>query len=496
MQETRPLESYDGGEGGPNQEVVLAWVERTGTAHRRRPRRDRTDGTLGGFRGVGPYAALRAPRRPELSDSLKILQAIHDYLPAHCAGSEIYTDRLSRALIARGHDVTLLFTEKRLERPQFERTTAAYQGIPFHEIVYNRHFFDVADLYDDPRMEAPIGDVLDEVRPDVLHVQSLVYLGLSLIRAAAARGIPIVMTLHEYFLVCPRGGLLFNLERELCDPIDPAICARCIEPYPMQRERYPDAVGAGYDGLGDLRHFARAIEVRTKRMLEGVRPVRRFVAPSAFLRDRLVRDGLPRERVVVSDYGFPAPPAIARTPRAPGAPLRLGYLGTLSDYKGLDVAVDAFLRLAPGRATLRIKGDPTWFPDFTAPLIARAAGRDDVAFEGPIAPTRAFEFLAEVDLLLVPSLWYENSPLTIHEAFQAGVPVVATDLGGMRELLEGGGGLCFRRGDAAALARVLDDLIDDPARVAALRATIPPVKSIEQDAEEMEALYVEVARER
>lgn len=423
---------------------------------------------------------------------VRILQVIHDFLPDHRAGSEIYTYHLSQALAARGHDVRLLFTEKRPERPQFEVTAGVYDGLPFHEIVYNRLFHDIADLYDDPRMEAPIARVLDEVAPDVIHVQSLVYLGLGLLRVAEARSIPAAMTLHEYFLTCARGGLRLDLTGRLCQPIDFGACAECLAPFPIERARYADGAEAPDAELGDLRFFARAARVRLARMLQGTRSVRRFVAPSRFLRDRLVADGLPAERVVVADYGFPGVPAVPRAPRQAGDPLRFGYLGTLSSYKGVEVLVEAYARLSPGMATLRIKGDPTWFPDFMAPLLARQALLEGLQFEGPIAPAEAPRFLAEIDVLVVPSLWFENSPLTMHEAFQCGVPVIATDLGGMRELLAEGGGLLFRRGDAADLAACMRRIIERPEVLQGLRQRLPLVKSIEANAEEMEAILRQI----
>jgi glycosyltransferase involved in cell wall biosynthesis len=332
--------------------------------------------------------------------------------------------------------------------------------------------------------------VLDEVRPDVVHAQSLVYLGLGLIRAAEARRIPVVMTLHEYFLACPRGGILWNLDGELCDPIVPAVCARCIAPYPIERARYPDPPEGGAGG--ELRFFERAIVERTRRLRAGVQSVRRFVAPSKFLAERMAREGLDARRIVVSDYGFPAverPQHPAQAPRRPGAPLRLGFLGTIADYKGVHVAVEAVASLDPSVATLVVRGALDWFPDYTAPLLERTRNMRHVTFEGPLPFGASARFLAGLDALVVPSLWYENSPLTIHEAFQCGVPVLVSDLGGMAELVAGGGGLAFRRGDAADLARCIRRLRDEPGLLAALAAGIPPVKSIERNADEMAELY-------
>jgi glycosyltransferase involved in cell wall biosynthesis len=424
---------------------------------------------------------------------VRILEAIHDFLPDHRAGSEIYTYNLSKALVARGHAVELVFTEKRLELSQFSVSRGAYDGLPFHEVVYNRHFDDVRDLYDDRRMDAVVGAVLDAVKPDVLHVQSLVYFGLALIRQAAARRIPIVMTLHEYFLACPRGGLLLDLDGNLCDPIPFEQCARCLAPYPIQRDAYPDEPGGGFDALGDLRFFARAAQVRLAVLKAGVAPVARYVAPSRFLADRMIREGLDAAKVIVSDYGFPAAAPIARAARRAGAPVPLGYLGTIADYKGVHVLVDAFARLPKGAATLVVHGVLDWFPDYVETLRARTRDVDGLTLAGPLPAGEAARFLSTIDALVVPSLWFENSPLTIHEAFQSGVPVVTTDLGGMRELVANGGGLTFARGDAVDLARQLKRLASEPGLLDRLRSTIPAVKTIEANAAEMEHIFAEAA---
>lgn len=430
---------------------------------------------------------------------MRILEAIHDFLPDHRAGSEIYTYHLSKALAARGHDVRVAFTEKRLERPQFSISSGVYDGLPFHEVVYNRHFDDIRDLYDDRRMDAAIGTVLDEVAPDVVHVQSLVYFGLALIRQAALRKIPIVMTLHEYFVACPRGGLLLDQRGRLCDPIPFDECARCLAPYPIQRERYPDGPASagrgGFDELGELRYFARAAVTRFAAMLEGVGAVSTFVAPSRFLADRMTALGLDGSKIVVSDYGFPRLHAPPRTPRSPGEPLRLGYLGTISDYKGVHVLIDAFQRLPRGSATLVVHGALDWFPDYVEGLQRSIEPGAALRLAGPLAPGDAPRFLAGLDALVVPSIWFENSPLTIHEAFQCGVPVVTSDLGGMRELVASGGGVTFARGDAADLSAVLGRLVADAGLLERLRSTIPAVKSIEEDAVGIEAL-LERARVR
>ena len=113
---------------------------------------------------------------------------------------------------------------------------------------------------------------------------------------------------------------------------------------------------------------------------------------------------------------------------------------------------------------------------------------------GRFSRDRAAEAYAQIDVLVVPSLWLENSPLVIHEAFMAGVPVVGARIGGIPDLLaDGRGGLLFDPASPSALGATLQTLIDDPSRVQALAKAIPRVKPIDEDARAWERVYVDLA---
>jgi len=190
----------------------------------------------------------------------------------------------------------------------------------------------------------------------------------------------------------------------------------------------------------------------------------------------------------VADYGFP--PVTPRAPRTAELPLHVGYVGTLSDYKGVTTFARAVATAGLSRAQLvaPIHGHLTWFPEVAAELQALAADCASLELRGAFPQEQREAVFAELDLLVVPSLWWENSPLTIHEAFQRGVPVLASDRGGMAELVGQGGGLLFPPGDHAALAALLRDLVAEPARVDALRASFPPVRPLAEDVALVEAL--------
>jgi glycosyltransferase involved in cell wall biosynthesis len=429
---------------------------------------------------------------------MHVLQVIHDFLPEHAAGSEVYTFHLANALIARGHRVSVLTTEKVDHRLQYEITERRHEGLPVIEIVYNRVIADLEETYDEPGMEAVARQVLATLRPDLVHVQSLVYFGVGLLRAARALQIPVTMTLHEYHLLCPRAGLMYDVEGTLCETVTAARCSRCVAGQPLRRARYPDPpAGAreqSHAELGEARFHARAVERRIARMQESFPLVDLFISPSAFLKQMFEKAGMAPDRVRHVPHGFFGGRVAARD-YAPGGATRFGFIGTLSEPKGVHLLVEAFCR-TKGDASLSLYGELGWFPDYVASLRARSGADARVRFAGRIAPEQVREVLANIDVLVVPSLWYENSPLTIREAYLARVPVITTDLGGMREHVhEDEGGLLFPWNDTDGLRGHLQALIDDPQRVAQLAAALPPVRSIDDHADEIASLYVRLERD-
>ncbi|MEJ5200530.1 MAG: glycosyltransferase, partial [Anaerolineae bacterium] len=223
-----------------------------------------------------------------------------------------------------------------------------------------------------------------------------------------------------------------------------------------------------------------------------------FVAPSRFLRDQYVRHGFPAERIVVLENGLDT----ARLQHEPDPPLpvpltrpHFGFLGALAWQKGVHVLIDAFNQM-PQNASLTVYGDETTFPDYVARLKA-AARHPHIRFAGRLDPRYVGAALRQMDALIVPSLWYENSPVTIQEAFAVGVPVIASRLGALAEKVQDGvTGRLFAAGDSADLARVLTELTAQPEQLALLRANIRPGPTIEQHAAELLNLYDRLNRPR
>lgn len=444
---------------------------------------------------------------------LRILHAIHDFLPLHQAGSEIYAYDLCRTLLDRGHHVTVACAAFNPAQPHGLVHWRVYKGLPVAEITNNWHCHSFEDTYRSPMMRSRLESVLQAVQPDVVHVHSLLNLTFDLPRLAHDRGARVVATLHDYTLVCPSGGQrLHRAEQHVCHTLEPDRCARCFGESPfgtqaafgrlVRRQRVaaplaiaaravravaPQLTAAVSAHLPTLPATAGDIERRLGAARALFDEVDLFVAPSASLASEYIRLGLPAHKVQVSDYGFR--PRSAPAPRGRHEPLRLGFVGTPVWHKGVHVLIDAVRKLPRESFTLSIFGDVGIFPDYAAELRARAADLP-VRFAGPFAREASDEVYDQIDLLVVPSLWLENSPLVIHEALLAGVPVAGSNIGGIPELIQHDrNGLLFQPGNADALAGVLQSVIADRTILPRLARADSPVKSLEDDATDWERIY-------
>lgn len=453
---------------------------------------------------------------------MRILHAIHDFLPRHRAGSEIYAYELARGQRGRGHEVHLLAAEYDASRPHATLDWRWYDDLPVTEVVNNWTFHSFAETYRSPELDARLEHVLAAVSPDVLHVHNLLNLSFALPALAAARGVPSVATLHDYTLLCPSGGQrVHRAERHVCFEIDTERCARC---FPQSHFHAQMAFGrmsrrtaglplagrlAGavrrlfprfFDLLGQAAAASSALTAAdVERRLAMVREqvfagVQLFVAPSPALAGEYRRFGLPDDKIRVSDYGFvPFEPRLVARPRER---LRLGFVGTLAWHKGAHVVIEAARRLPAERFELLIFGSLDTFPAYAARLREAARGLP-VSFRGGFDRDRVADIYAEIDVLVVASLWPENSPLVIHEAYMAGVPVVGARMGGIADLVShGSNGLLYDAFSAQDLAAALASLIDDPGAIARFAAELPAVKSIDEDAGEWDRIYEEVLRDR
>jgi glycosyltransferase involved in cell wall biosynthesis len=281
-------------------------------------------------------------------------------------------------------------------------------------------------------------------RPDIAQVHHVYErLTTSTLDALRAGGIPTVHVLHDYKAVCPnyrlyRGG---------------APCTECLNGSYFQVARHRCLEGSRW------RSVAAAVEGYAATGRQLYHRVDRLIAPSAFLRDRVVEGGLPRERISV----LPNPVAAAPEPSAaPADPPYFVYAGRLVAEKGLDVLLDA-ARALPPRTRIRIIGGGRLAGRLGERVRLERLPVDLLGAQPP--PVVAAQIRGAVAALL-PALWWENCPMAVLEAAAQGVPVVACAVGGIPELVHSGdNGLLVPPNDPTALTDAMRELLDDPALV-------------------------------
>ena len=432
---------------------------------------------------------------------MRILVAVHHFPPSYGGGAEWRAWRTAQELQSSGHQVQVVCVESiTYGEGQKLHTTTDQEGMAVHRLYFDLTHSPAPFLwsYRNPLIGQYVRELIEEFRPDLLHLISGYLMSGSTIEAAQQVGLPVVLSLTDFWFLCPRITLLRS-DGSLCTtPADPLMCALCMRKE-KRRYRWLDRLSRGLFGQGITRVWQRtgdeletAIRERKEYLLSLLNTMDAVISPSRFLK-KMIEDqgGVPRCFVHMRqgldlfswvDGGF--------EPR--NGRLRFGYIGQIAKHKGVDILVDAFcsLRSADMRPRLKLHGDADQFPRFANRLRRRAAGRDDILFAGRFEHSQIRRIHAGIDVLVVPSRWYENSPNVILEAFATGTPVVVSNLGGMAELVtDGVNGLHFKAGDAKALAKVLQRFIDQPELATHLGRQMPPVKTVHQEIEELIQLY-------
>jgi glycosyltransferase involved in cell wall biosynthesis len=441
---------------------------------------------------------------------MKILLVSPHYPPRFIGGVERIARRLAHRLRDAGHAPTVVAVERLGVEPRSPRLAEVSddEGVPVWRLSLPREAEDeaFASTYRPRGAEAWLRDWLARERPDVIHLHSGYLLGGAVLEAAAAQRIPVAVTLHDYWFICPRITMLQPGGACCTGPDSPAKCAWCLATE-QRRYRLPErllgapiaravgrALSAGpVSAISPLASRVREVETRQQFLSIALNGAAAIMSPSLFLRDQIAQAGVPRERIELLPYGIEPGARVARR-AADDVLLRVGFLGQIAPHKGLHVLIPAVRALRERRVELIVQGDLTREPAYVASLRALAAGDPRIVFAGPIVDGRVDALFGAIDVLAVPSVWYENAPLVMLEAKRAGVPVLASRLGGMAELVRHDvDGLLAAPGSPAAFARQLERLLTAPGLLDRLRHGVTPPPAIDDEVRALIALYARLA---
>ncbi|MEB0139820.1 MULTISPECIES: glycosyltransferase [unclassified Undibacterium] len=395
---------------------------------------------------------------------MKILQVIHGYPMRYNAGSEVYTQTLCHGLAER-HEVHVFTREEDPFAPDFGmriETDIDEPRITVHLVNNARN----RDRYSEIGIDQRFAELLNRLTPDIVHVGHLNHLSTSMLQEAANRDIPIVYTLHDYWVMCPRGQFMQMQPKDAntlwaaCDGQEDRKCAEnCYS-------RYFSGDPAEYES--DTIYWTDWVSRRMKHLRAMTDLVDVFVAPAKYLYQRYRDDfGLSESKLKYLDYGFDLNRLEGRL-REFGEPFTFGYIGTHIPAKGIHQLIEAF-GMIKGSAKLRIWGRPRGQETQALKALALALPKEISERIEWMQEYRNQEIVHDVfnhvDAIVVPSVWVENSPLVIHEAQQARVPVITADAGGMGEYVRHEvNGLVYEHRSVAALALQMQCMVDDPVR--------------------------------
>ncbi|MBV6403454.1 MAG: D-inositol-3-phosphate glycosyltransferase [Flavobacteriales bacterium] len=422
---------------------------------------------------------------------MRILKIIHGYPPLYNAGSEVYSQSICNEL-AKRHEV-LVFTRE--EDPFTADFTfrRVQDGVGPERILVNMPRG--KDGYRHRELDERFAEVLHGFRPDVAHIGHLNHLSTGIVDVLKEAGIPIVFTLHDFWLMCPRGQFLQRnfgggMVHALCDGQDDRKCALSC---------YAALIsGTEDDQEREIAHWTAWIH---RRMIEARRiceQVDRFIAPSLYLRDRFIRDlGIAADKVQYLDYGFPLHYLTPSLERTQANKYRFGYIGTHIPAKGVNLLIEAFDGLEK-LAELHVWGAKD--EQSTRALMSMAEGRNGIHFHGSyVNQNLANSVFSQVDCIVVPSIWMENSPLVIHEAQACHIPVITADAGGMAELVAHQvNGLLFEHRSADSLGHWMRWAIQHPGsmdrlgRRGYLHSADGAIPSIEEHCKTLEDIYTQL----
>jgi glycosyltransferase involved in cell wall biosynthesis len=434
---------------------------------------------------------------------VKILVVSQGYPPRGRFGTEFYTKGLVDGLRGRGHELSVLHPERSGSRPRYTLEEVEEEGLRIF-LLHNpgdpKKRFE--ESYRDARVEKCFDELLERLQPDVVHFTYLLWgLSVRLPEVAKERGIPSVVTLTDYGLLCHRGQMVDWRLQRCFGPHPPDVCARCIRepaPYdhPPSRLALQRVLVRGLALLGGLGKVVMPQDLarRESTIKETFAAVSAFVAPTHVLAAAFRGAGIPANKISELVYAFDEAPYLAVASGPPPATPRFGFLGQFAPHKGLDTLLLAAeildrrhqVRDQAWEVVLHGGGSGGRHRMFAPQVLAgRTGGR--IRIGAPFGPEEAPRVLAGLSAIVLPSEWDENAPLSILQARAVGVPVLASDVPGIAEVVDSPAvGRLFPPGDAAALAERMEDVL--AGRVVRNPSPALPL-SLPHHLDKIEALY-------
>ena len=386
---------------------------------------------------------------------MHILKIIHGYPPNYNAGSEVYSQSICNEL-SKTNKVSVFTRE---ENPYTKDFTIHKEVKNENLTIYYVNNPQGKDGYRHSELDVNFATLIQEMKPDIAHVGHLNHLSTGIIDELNKINIPIVFTLHDFWLMCPRGQFLTrSIGKEnnfqLCSKQEDKKCATsCYEVY---------FSGKKEELKQDTDNWTSWVHNRMQETKAIIDKVNLFIAPSNYLRDRFIKDfNIPENKITYLDYGFPIEYLTQTEKSKEKTNYTFGYIGTHIPAKGINLLIEAFSKIE-NPATLKIFGRDNGQSTNALKQLAKSS-INPIEFHGEyINHNLANDVFSNIDCIVVPSIWAENAPLVIHEAQSCKIPVITADFGGMKEYVNHKiNGLLFEHRNTKSLQKQLEFAVEN-----------------------------------
>ncbi|GMQ47917.1 glycosyltransferase family 4 protein [Vibrio sp. 10N] len=393
----------------------------------------------------------------------KVLIMSHGHPDLNKGGAELAAYQFFEESLRQGDDAYFL---ARTDAEPHGGAAFSTKNSPREILMHTTH--DDAFLFSNIKTRHLWGDfknLIEKLSPEVVYIHHYFFIGIEAIKIIkdALPSAKIVVTLHEYLAICANGGLMKKTNGSLCYKSSTLDCSQCLK----LTEKSP----------GDF-------YLRKRYLMTFFSYVDLFISPSKFLKDRYVEWGLLSEKITVIENGQPKVEKLILTKEA-SEKTTLCYIGQINSNKGLDVLLES-IALLPNEQLQKVQvnihgtgldSQPQEFKKKISKLSKKH--KDVVSFFGKYEAEELPSILQDADWVVVPSTWWENSPMVIQEAYKHQVPVIASNIGGMKEkVTDGVDGFHFNVGKPQSLARVIERVIANPTLHDACKSNIKEPKSI------------------
>lgn len=408
---------------------------------------------------------------------MRIILGVHQFFPNFYTGTERYVLNLAKQFQRMGHYVKVL-TYALDDHMGFRNGNSAnilskeysYEGVPVVAIRHKDqrdHLTFILDLADkDIYSEAK--EILTKDNFDIYHCAHPIRIA-PVIKAASDSGIKTVLMVTDYWLMCPL-AIMLRADNSLCD--SPDYGRNCLK-YCLTN------IGDGrmQERVSNSQNLLKCCDI--------------LLSPSQFLIGLFNHAGfIQADRFILSRHGFDYSGKKRYLFKEPGELITFGYIGTVQYHKGIHIMVEGFKKANSQNIRLQIWGGCFHEVEYQKSVMKMAGGNPRIEFKGPYNFNDIERILEDIDVVIVPSIWYENAPLTIMSSLAYDIPVITSDIGGMSEAIKDGqDGYTFKVGDSSDLSNKIDLIARNPEILLTLKRKIQYPIRIEEEAFNTELVY-------